>query len=150
MPHTGIHRKGEIDFFGLLSELRRNLPEDVGAIGCFIGVVRGVSDGKEKVVWLKYESAEEDAAKTLHNIAEDFEKREGIKKVMIHHIIDALKPGEDAIYVLVAGRGRKDVFRALEEIMDRVKVEALVWKKEVTESREYWSYEIREPKDSAH
>lgn len=150
MPHVGIHRKGEIDFLSLFSELRQDIPEDVGAIGCFIGVVRGVSEDREKVIWLKYESAEEDATETLRNIAEDFEKRRGIKKVMIHHIIDDLKPGEDAIYVLVAGQGRKDVFRALDEIMDRVKVEALVWKKEVTESREYWSHEIRRSKNSPH
>lgn len=62
---------------------------------------------------------------------------------MIHHVIDELKPGEDAIYVLVAGQNRADVFAALPEIMNRVKKEAPIWKKEVTKTREYWIHELQ-------
>ncbi len=141
MPDVGIHRKGEVDLPVLLKRLRGDLGKEVGAIGCFIGIVRGVSDGGEKVKFLSYESAE-GAEKKLEEIAAEIEKRPHIKRVMIHHVVDQIAPGEDAIYVLVAGRGRKDVFKALPEIMDRVKAEVTIWKKEITERREYWAHQL--------
>jgi len=43
MPDVGIHRKGEVDLPKLLKKLKRGLAKNVGAIGCFVGVVRGLS-----------------------------------------------------------------------------------------------------------
>ncbi|HID60377.1 MAG TPA: molybdenum cofactor biosynthesis protein MoaE [Hadesarchaea archaeon] len=142
MSDIGIHRKGEVDFPTLLRRLREGAGGEVGAIGCFIGVVRGVSREDEKVKFLSYESAE-DAWKKLQKIAGEIEARSGIKQVMIHHVVDQLGPGEDAVYVLVAGINRADVFKALPEIMDRVKTEVPIWKKEATEKGEYWVHEVR-------
>ena len=140
MPDVGIHRKGEVDLPKLLKKLKRGLTKNVGAIGCFVGVVRGLSKKSEKVKFLEYEGSD-DALKKLKEIATEIEKRPNIQRVMIHHVIDELKPGEDAIYVLVAGQNRADVFTALPEIMNRVKKEVPIWKKEVTETREYWVHE---------
>ncbi|MDI6884091.1 MAG: molybdenum cofactor biosynthesis protein MoaE [Hadesarchaea archaeon] len=143
MPDVGVHRKGEVDLPSLLVRLRKDLGEEVGAIGCFIGVVRAVSGGGERVKFLSYEAAE-DAAKKLEEIAAEIEKRPNIKRVMIHHVVDQIAPGEDAIYVLVAGKRRREVFKALPEIMDRTKAEVPIWKKEITERREYWIHESKE------
>ena len=142
MPDVGVHRKGEVDLPKLLKKLKRGLAKNVGAIGCFIGVVRGTSKKGEKVKFLKYEGSE-DALKKLEKIATEVEKQPNIRRVMIHHVVDEIKPGEDAIYVLVAGQNRADVFTALPEIMNRVKKEVPIWKKEVTEKREYWAHELR-------
>lgn len=142
MPDVGVHGKGEVDLSGLLERLRKDLDGESGAIGCFVGVVRAVSSKGGKVRFLSYEAAE-DAVKIMGKIAAEVEMRPGIKRVMIHHVIDQLAPGEDAIYVLVAGKRREDVFKALPEIMDRVKKEVPIWKKEVTEDGEYWVHELR-------
>jgi len=139
MPDVGVHRRGEVDLPDLLRRLRKDLGEEVGAIGCFVGVVRAVSSGGKKVKYLSYEAAE-DAAKKLEEIASEVERQPNIKRVMIHHVVDQLKPGEDAIYVLVTGKKREDVFKALPEVMDRVKKDVPIWKKEVTENGEYWIY----------
>ena len=141
MPDVGIHRKGEVDFPSLLEKFRRDLGSSVGAIGCFIGVVREISKEGEKIKLLKYERSDEAVGK-LEEIASDVERSPGISRVMIHHVIDELRPGEDAIYVLVAGKRRDEVFKALPTIMDRVKVEVPIWKKEVTETKEYWINEV--------
>lgn len=137
MPNVGIHRKGEVSLADLLEQIKEDLHEEVGAIGCFVGVVRAVSGEGKKVRHLSYEAAE-DADKKLEEIASEAEKQPNVKRVMIHHIIDQLALGEDTIYVLVAGKKREDVFKALPEIMDRVKKEVPIWKKEVTENGEYW------------
>ena len=57
-------------------------------------------------------------------------------------IIDDLKPEEDAIYVIVSGRHRAEVFSAIPQIMDRVKKEVPIWKKEFTTTKEYWVHEV--------
>jgi molybdopterin synthase catalytic subunit len=140
VPDVGIHRKGEVDLPVLLQKLKRELGGRAGALGCFVGVIRGTSKDGKKVKYLHYE-CEEEAVKELERIADDIEKVPGILKVMIHHVIDDLKPGEDAIYILVAGEHRAEVFSVLPRIMDRVKAEALIWTKEVTEAGEYWIHE---------
>ena len=141
MPDVGIYSKGEVSLPDLFRKLRQDIGENVGAIGCFVGVVRGLSEEGERVKFLHYQSSE-DAVKKLEQIAADIEKRPNIRRVMIHHIVDQVAPGEDAIYVLVAGHRRDDVFKALPELMNRVKAEVPIWKKEVTERREYWIHEF--------
>ena len=141
MPDVGIHRKGEVDFPSLLEKFRGELGESVGAIGCFIGVVRGISKEGEEIKSLRYEHSDEAVGK-LEEIASDFERSPDILRVMIHHVVDELKPGEDAIYILVAGKRRGEVFKALPKIMDRIKVEVPIWKKEVTGTKEYWINEV--------
>jgi len=141
MPEVGIHRKGEVELSRLLEHLRRELGKEVGAIGCFIGVVRGISKEGEIVKSLRYECSDEALGK-IGEIASDIEERPNISRVIIHHVIDDLKPGDDAIYVIVAGRHRGEVFMGLSEIMDRIKAEVQIWKKEITEGREYWVHEV--------
>lgn len=141
MPDVGIHRKREVDFPSLLEKFRRELGGSVGAIGCFIGVVRGISKEGEEIKSLRYEHSDE-AVRKLEEIASDVERSPDISRVMIHHVVDELKPGEDAIYVLVAGKRRGEVFKALPKIMDRIKVEVPIWKKEVTGTKEYWINEV--------
>jgi molybdopterin synthase catalytic subunit len=141
LADVGVHRKGEVDFPTLLERFRSELGESVGAIGCFIGIVRWISKEGGKIKSLRYEHSDEAVGK-LEEIASDVEKSPDISRVMIHHIVDELKPGEDAIYVLVAGKRRGEVFKALPKIMDRIKVEVPIWKKEITETREYWINEV--------
>lgn len=137
MAKAGIHKKGEVSLASLVEGARKSFGKDVGALGCFVGIVRKKSKKGETVKRLHYEAAE-GAKKTLLEIATQTEKKPSIKHVEIHHVIDDLAPGEDAIYVIVGGEHRKEVFAALDEIMDRVKKEAMVWKKEVTRSDGDW------------
>ncbi|MEM2875080.1 MAG: molybdenum cofactor biosynthesis protein MoaE [Candidatus Hadarchaeales archaeon] len=137
MAEAGVHRRGDMKFEEVLEKFREGLSREVGGIGCFIGVVRGIAQNGKSVKMLHYESADE-AVEDLRRIAVEIERIHGVESVAIHHFVDDLLPGEDTIYVLVAGRGREDVFRALQDVMIRVKREPLVWKKEITEDGERW------------
>jgi len=61
LPEVGIHGKGEVELTALLEEFKRKLGDETGAIGCFIGRVRGMSNGGEPVKVLHYESSDEAA-----------------------------------------------------------------------------------------
>ncbi len=141
---TGIHKKGDTSFSELLKEFKKDLDEEVGAIASFIGIVRKKAKVGNSVEKLHYESAE-NVEEELKNIETEIEEDvQGISKICIHHIIDDLEPGDDIIYVLVGGNHRQEVFEVLPSIMDRVKNEVRIWKKEITEDEEYWIHELEE------
>jgi molybdopterin synthase catalytic subunit len=141
MVDVGIHDRDKIDAEELAEQLMKKILEEkrktVGAIGSFIGVVRGVAKNNELVKFLSYEYSDE-ALKILKKIATDVEKEPGIWQVLIHHMVGQLKPGDIAICVFVSGERRHEVFSALQKTVDRIKKEVPIWKKEVTKRGEYW------------
>ena len=104
----------------------------------FIGIVRETGHNKGKVEKIFVESYEELALKSLKRIAEEVLRDPEIVDVRIHHFIGEMSVGEDIVYISVAGSHRKAVFKALEEAVDRMKKEAAIWKKEVTDLGEQW------------
>ncbi len=144
MADSGTHKKGEITFSELLKNFKKDLGEEIGAISSFIGVVRKKSKKDGKVKKLHYESAE-NVEQELKEVAEEVERDiDGVSKIHIHHIIDDLEPGEEIIYVLVNGAHRDEAFQALPTVMDKVKSEVRIWKKESTEDDDYWIHEADE------
>lgn len=124
------------DIETLIEELKR-LADEVGAITIFIGVVRGKRND-EKVLRLEYEAYEELASKVAEKIIEDAKTKYGIIDACIQHRIGTVKVGGDVMYVLVASKHRAEAFQALSEIVERIKRELPIWKKEVTEKGAYW------------
>lgn len=116
----------------LISELKKQTDE-CGAIAVYIGVVKG-RRGNEKVLRLEYKAHEELASESMRKIIEEAKAKYGIIDAIIQHRLGSLKVGEDIMYVLVASRHRVEAFKALFEIVDRVKNEVPLSKKEVTES----------------
>ncbi len=112
--------------------------ESAGAIACFIGIVRGQGLRGGRVRKLVFEAYREAAEKSLARIAEDILSRPGIVDVRIHHLVGELEVGEDIVYIVVAGGHREEVFKALREAVERMKREAAIWKKEITDRGEYW------------
>ena len=120
----------------LISELKEKT-EEAGAIVVFAGAVRGTR-GDEKVLRLEYEAHEELAVEVMEKIIEETKAKYGIIDAVIQHRLGTVKVGEDVMYVLVASRHRAEAFQALSEIVERVKHEVPIWKKEVTEKKSYW------------
>ena len=120
----------------LINELKKQT-EEAGAIALFVGAVRGTR-GDEKVLRLEYEAHEDLAVEVMKRIIEETKAKYEIIDAVIQHRLGAAKVGEDVMYVLVASKHRAEAFQALSEIVERVKHEVPIWKKEVTENRSYW------------
>lgn len=136
---VGVHGKGEISLEEILRRVKEN-PElgEAGAIACFIGIVRcrGLRGGR--VRRLVFEAYREEAEKSLEHIARELLERAGIIDIRIHHVIGELSVGEDIVYIVVAGAHREEVFKTLRDAVERMKREAAIWKKEITDEGEYW------------
>jgi molybdopterin synthase catalytic subunit len=141
---ANVHQKGSFSVDDLLKNVKSNSNFDkTGAIGLFIGVVRGEASEDKKVEKLTIESYEEKATEVLNKICDDLTKKPGIVDVQIHHLLGEFKPGEDLVYVAVSGSHRTGVFSVLEEAVERYKSEVPIFKKEHLidkkgKKTEYW------------
>ena len=141
---AGIHEKGTFTVQDAIDNIKQGANyHKAGAIGLFIGVVRGETFEGEKVESLKLEAYEEKANQVLSKICDDLSQKHGIVNVQIHHLIGDFKIGDDLVYVAVAGAHRTDVFPVLHEAVERYKSEAPVFKKEhIVDAKgakeEYW------------
>lgn len=129
--HAGVHEKDDFNLQTLMDSIRKNKNYDeTGAIGLFIGVVRGENNEGQKVKKLTMEAYEEKANEVLEDICVNLQKTPGIIDVQIHHLLGDFQVGEDIVYVSVAGSHRPEVFDVLREAVERYKHEAPVFKKE--------------------
>lgn len=120
----------------VVEELKR-ASGNVGAILVFLGVVRGSSSGK-RVLRLEYEAHGELAPKVLLGLLEDARAKHNIIDGVIEHKVGVAEVGEPVMCIAVASEHRGEGFRAMAELVERVKHEAPIWKKEVTEEGERW------------
>ena len=137
---TCIHRKHELTLFDVLESIKKKSTfNKTGALGIFVGVVRGETTNGQPVKTLHLEAYEEAANKALNGICADLRNRTDIVDVQIHHFIGDFAVSDELVYVVVAGAHRTDVFPVLEEAVERYKQEAHIWKKETLEGgTSYW------------
>ncbi len=139
VKHVGIHQKGGLSLSDMVKSIR-NHPDfpDAGAIGVFVGVVRGQSSGVA-VQKLHLEAYEERADEVLNQICNELRTKKGIVDVKISHFVGEFDVSDDLVYVVVAGAHRDDVFPVLRVAVDRYKKEAPIWKKEhLTDGESRW------------
>jgi molybdopterin synthase catalytic subunit len=108
-----------------------------GAVVVFEGRTRSPSDGRE-VVRLSYEAFEERAATQLNDFAEEIAKRHGVRGVAAVHRTGDVPVGEPSVVVVVVAEHRAEAFDAARDLIDRVKAEAAIWKKEIFADGEAW------------
>ncbi|MFP3268605.1 MAG: molybdenum cofactor biosynthesis protein MoaE [Desulfurococcales archaeon] len=111
---------------------------EIGGMAFFLGLVKGTLEDGGKVFELEYDSIRAAAEESLKKIAEEEKEKWGLKAIAILHRIGKLRPGERTLLVVVSGRGRKEIFPALEEVVERVKKEVPIFKLERREDGEYW------------
>ncbi len=116
--------------------LRRNDPA-IGAIACFIGLVRDVNGG-DRVSELTLEHYPGMTQKALEKIVEEAKSRWDIIEVLVIHRVGVLRPTDQIVLVVVAGAHRGEAFAACEFVMDYLKTQAPFWKKELTAQGSRW------------
>jgi molybdopterin synthase catalytic subunit len=103
---------------------------DMGAIVTFAGVVRNNFGGRA-TAYLEYEAFEPMAVAVLEQLAGEARAQWNTGAIAIHHRIGRLEIGATAVLIVVAAPHRHEAFEAAEQIMDRIKQVAPIWKKEI-------------------
>jgi molybdopterin synthase catalytic subunit len=111
--------------------------ERYGAQAYFVGTVRSPNQGKV-VEFIEYEGYAPLARRVMENAAAAARERHGELRVYIEHRTGRLTPGEASILIGVASPHRRAALEACDLLIERLKVEVPVWKREGDEDGEHW------------
>ena len=108
-----------------------------GGIDLFIGSTRDRSGGK-KVISLVYEAYIPMAVAWMERIAGEASARWDIVKISIVHRVGTVGIGEASVVIAVSAIHRSDAFEVCRFLIDNLKREVPIWKKEYFEDGEVW------------
>jgi molybdopterin synthase catalytic subunit len=111
--------------------------KECGGIDIFIGTVRDITKNK-RVVRLEFEAYEKMAISEMKKIADDALQKWTVQKILIHHRVGILEPGEIPVIIAVAAAHRDAAFVACRYIIDTLKQTVPIWKKEIFDDGEVW------------
>lgn len=105
--------------------------EEAGAIATFVGVVRAESKDGNTLTALDYEAYDDMAVEQLDAIRRRAGEKFEIIDATIVHRTGRIPLGEASIAVVVVSAHRAAAFDAVRYIVDAVKADAPIWKKDV-------------------
>lgn len=126
-----------IDPTAELAELMRGATGD-GAIVSFVGIARDRTNAGETIRELTLDHHPRLTQKSLESIASDALQRFAVSRVHVVHRCGTIKPGEPIVFAGAASHHRRAAFEAADYLMDRLKTEAVFWKREESASGSSW------------
>ena len=118
-------------------EFRASLSGD-GAIATFAGMARPHSTTGTPVTGLFLDHHPRLTIASLREIAEDAGRRFDLSAIHVVHRCGHVAPGEAIVFVAAAAPHRRAAFEAVEYAMDRLKTDAVFWKREDTVEGSRW------------
>ena len=105
-----------------------------GAIGIFLGTTRAETDGSgHKLIALDYEAYHDMAQRQIRALADEARKRWPISRMAVLHRVGRVDVGQPSVLIAVSTPHRAESFEACRFLIDRLKMEATIWKKEIWE-----------------
>jgi molybdopterin synthase catalytic subunit len=103
-----------------------------GGIDVFLGTTRAErsSDGRELLA-LDYEAYAEMAGRQLQDLARRAREQWPIVKLALLHRVGRVAIGEPSVIIAVSTPHRADAFAACKWLIDALKVDVAIWKREV-------------------
>lgn len=101
-----------------------------GAIVSFVGLTRGASATGDPLDQLFLEHHPRLTAASLDDIARDALARFAVTHTRVVHRCGAVAPGEPIVFAAASAPHRRAAFDAADYLMDRLKTDALLWKRE--------------------
>ena len=120
-----------------LAELNARLSGE-GAVVSFTGIARPRTAEGEAVKRLFLDHHPRLTLRSLEEIAESARGRFGITALSIVHRFGEIAPGETIVFVAAASAHRRAAFEAADYMMDRLKTDAVFWKREDGADRSVW------------
>jgi molybdopterin synthase catalytic subunit len=115
-----------IDYHQLTEDVRS---PDAGAVVLFLGTVREMTHGRQTVA-LDYEAFPEMAQARMEQLESEAREQWPVTEARIAHRLGHLELGDISVAVAVSCPHRKDAFEAGRFLIDRLKEEVPIWKKE--------------------
>ena len=143
MPSTGILMPGRVvveeapDVLDPQALRQRLNTNDCGAVVSFVGLTRE-TEGTADVLRLEFDAWQDRLTPVLERLAHEAIKRFAVLSVAMAHRTGSVGPQEPIVAIHVGSPHRKEAFQACEWLIDELKKQAPIWKKEVTTDGETW------------
>ena len=111
--------------------------EGCGAVVSFVGLTRE-TEGEADVLRLEFDAWQDRLTPVLKGLAEQAIQNFGVMAVAMAHRTGSVGPQEPIVAIHVGSPHRKEAFLACEWLIDELKKQAPIWKKEVTSEGETW------------
>ena len=128
---------GPFDPAAELAELTGRAAGD-GAIVSFVGLVRDTTTAGERLNALVLEHHPKLTIQSLEEIASEAVRSFDVSHVRVVHRCGNMSPGEPIVFAGTASPHRRAAFEAADYLMDRLKTEAIFWKREEGPSNSSW------------
>lgn len=109
-----------------------------GAVVSFLGIARARAADGERVERLVLDHHPRLTLLSLEEIAAAARERFGLSSLLIVHRRGAVAPGETIVFVAAAAVHRRTAFEAADYMMDRLKTDAVFWKREDRPGGSHW------------
>jgi len=123
--------------FSVDQELKKLRNDECGASVIFVGTVKSPMDGK-RVIKLELDAYIEMAEKKLSEIQDDAKEKFSIKESTIIHRYGELLVGDNIVLIIVKSIDRTKSFDGAKYILERLKDEVPLFKKEYFEDKVLW------------
>ena len=118
------------------SALRQQLDANAGAVAAFVGLVREVHGDRGSILELEHYAGMTE--RSLTAIVAEAERRWSLPAVTVIHRVGRLQPTDQIVLVLTASAHRTDALAGCEFIIDRLKTDAIFWKRETAGGETRW------------
>ncbi len=109
-----------------------------GAVCVFDGIVRNNTRGRE-TLYLDYEAYREMALEQMRGLAAEAVEKFGVRDVALLHRLGRLQVGETSVLIVVASAHRGAAFEACRWLIDTLKKQVPIWKKETFVDGAVWA-----------
>lgn len=109
-----------------------------GAAVSFVGLARDMTKSGEPLTGLVLEHHPRLTLGSLERIAADALRRFPVARVRVVHRCGAISAGEPIVFAGAVAAHRRSAFEAVDYMMDRLKTEAIFWKRENSASGSCW------------
>lgn len=123
-----------LDAAALVDRVRR---DDCGGLVVFEGTTRTPNHGHD-VLALDYEAWEDRTPEQLERIVGEVARAHGLRAAVGVHRTGSVPVGDTAVVVVAVAPHRDAAFAGARELIDRIKSEAWIWKKERRADGEVW------------
>ena len=111
--------------------------DGAGALVSFVGTCRAATDGVA-VNELRIDHYPGFTEKEITRLAEETGARFGCPDILVVHRVGVIRPGEAIVLVAALSIHRSDAFEAVRILMDYLKTDAPLWKKETGPGGARW------------
>ena len=126
--------KGAISPEFIAESIRKHQSKtNIGAHDIFLGQVRADIIENRAISAIEYTAYEDMANQKFHEIREAAFEQFDLNCMHIYHSLGQVKAGGICLFVFVSSPGRKEVFKALQHIVEEIKAKVPVYGKEIFE-----------------